>query len=81
MKPFVPALLALLAATPAQATDTWYDPHPGVRYLHRAGGTPDLRSPEKGCGGCASATPRSGWMPLLLLACLPWIRACSRRSR
>ncbi len=35
-----PLLLAALLTGPAAATDTWYDPHPGVRYLHRTDGTP-----------------------------------------
>ncbi len=33
-------LLATFLAGPAAATDTWYDPHPGVRYLHRTSSTP-----------------------------------------
>ncbi len=33
-------LLAVSLAAPSEATDTWYDPHPGVRYLHRTDGTP-----------------------------------------
>jgi len=34
-------LLAILLALPAVATDTWSDPHPGVRYLHRSVSTPN----------------------------------------
>jgi hypothetical protein len=30
----------LLASTPARATDTWSDPHPGIRYLHRSTSAP-----------------------------------------
>jgi hypothetical protein len=40
MMPFPPLLLAMLLGPPARATDTWTDPHPGVRYLHRTDGTP-----------------------------------------
>jgi MYXO-CTERM domain-containing protein len=35
-----PLLLALLLTAPAGATDTWSDPAPGVRYLHRTSSTP-----------------------------------------
>ncbi len=35
------ARVALLIALPAGATDTWYDPHPGVRWLHRSTSTPN----------------------------------------
>ena len=37
MLPLLPLLLTLQAG----ATDTWYDPHPGVRYLHRSLSTPN----------------------------------------
>ena len=34
-------LFPLLLAPSAQATDTWTDPHPGVRYLHRTTADPN----------------------------------------
>jgi hypothetical protein len=35
------APLPLLLILPSWATDTWTDPHPGVRYLHRTTSTPN----------------------------------------
>ena len=35
------SVVALILALPAGATDTWSDPHPGVRYLHRTSSEPN----------------------------------------
>jgi hypothetical protein len=57
------------------------DDDPGPADSGVDGDPPDLRFPDEGCQGCSSTHPRPGWVLLLALACLPWIRVCSRRPR